>query len=161
MSSSYKLSRWDGVSNISALGYSSERIEIIFLALMDIINKQAAKGLIAQGRCIKRELIQIWINFVKSCLKELEWWTNKSTPTFDEYLVNGCETIGIGLFTGIYYLIGIELSEDILRSQEYQTLYRHAGLVTRLYNDYQGVIDQGAYQSNAVKACGLVELRLE
>ncbi|KAM7461940.1 hypothetical protein LguiA_030061 [Lonicera macranthoides] len=146
------IEKWDGVSNISALGYSSERIEIIFLALTDIINEHAAKGLIAQGRCIKRE----WINFVKSCLKELEWWTNKSTPTFDEYLVNGCETIGIGIFAGVYYFIGIELSEDILRSQEYQTLYRHAGLIGRLYNDYQGIIDQRDTDERKLNGCSLI-----
>lgn len=49
--------RWDGHSDVD--GYCSERNEIIFSALQEIINEQAAKGFIRQGRCIKHEIIKI------------------------------------------------------------------------------------------------------
>ena len=48
---------WDGHSD--SIGYYSKRNEIVFSALQHIINEQVANCFIAQGRCIKDELLEI------------------------------------------------------------------------------------------------------
>ena len=80
-----------------------------------------------------------WLDFVKCMLREVEWWKEKSTPSMEEYLTNGCETIGIGLFATAFYFLGVEFSQDALTSQEYKSLYKHVGIIVRLFNDYQGL----------------------
>ncbi|KAM7466314.1 hypothetical protein LguiB_013876 [Lonicera macranthoides] len=132
------LKKWTGNSDVDGY-YCSKRNEIVFSAIQEIINEQAAVGFIAQGRCIKHEILEIWAEFFKCCLQELDWWTNNAAPTMDEYITNRCSTIGIGFYSLNFYFLGPQLSKDLFRSEEYRTLFRHAGIIGGLFNDYQGI----------------------
>ncbi|KAM7466317.1 hypothetical protein LguiB_013879 [Lonicera macranthoides] len=52
------LKKWTGNSDVDGY-YCSKRNEIVFSAIQEIINEQAAVGFIAQGRCIKHEILEI------------------------------------------------------------------------------------------------------
>lgn len=69
----------------------------------------------------------------------MDWWTNNATPTFDEYMTNRGPTIGIELYSLNFYFLGPHLSQDLFRSEEYYTLFKHASIVGGLFNDYQGL----------------------
>ncbi|CAK9185449.1 unnamed protein product [Ilex paraguariensis] len=127
--------RWDGLSTAV---YCSENVEILYSALHDTINELAAKALIQQGRCVKHHLIEVWLDFLKCMMQEDEWVRSKSATTLEEYLPNGRISIALGptVLTTQYFL-GSALSEEIVRSAEYGSLFLHMGCTARLFNDLQ------------------------
>ncbi|KAF2320390.1 hypothetical protein GH714_027368 [Hevea brasiliensis] len=135
------IERWDQHSTID---YKSKEVEILFGAIYGTTNELAAKASIQQGRCIKRQLIDIWINFLKANLKEAEWARNKTIPTINEYLSNGYISFGLGpiILISLYFLE--PLSEEVVTSEEYKNLFMHTSLIARLINDRVTVEREGA-----------------
>ncbi|KAM7502846.1 hypothetical protein LguiB_001751 [Lonicera macranthoides] len=44
----------------------------------------------------------------------------------------------------------------MINSQDYQTLYWHAGIIVRLFNDYRGAIDKRDTVDRNMNACSLI-----
>ncbi|KAM7502842.1 hypothetical protein LguiB_001746 [Lonicera macranthoides] len=112
--------KWD---DHSAVGYSSERVEILFSIVQKSVDYFATRGF-------------IWVEFIKCMMKEVEWWREKTTPSMDEYVKNGRATVGVGLYCICFYFLGVEFSQDTMSTPEFQSLYKHGGLFIRLLNDY-------------------------
>ncbi|KAM7466016.1 hypothetical protein LguiB_013578 [Lonicera macranthoides] len=144
--------KWD---DHSAVGYSSERVEILFSKAKKSVDYFASRGFIAQGRCIRRELIEIWVDYIKSQMKEVEWWWKKETPSMDEYIINGCATIGVKTWLIGLYFLGVEFSKDTMSTPEFQSLYKHGGLLPRLLNDCHGIKERDKVQRK-INGCWLL-----
>ncbi|KAM7497482.1 hypothetical protein LguiA_021896 [Lonicera macranthoides] len=144
--------KWD---DHSAVGYSSERVEILFSIVQKSVDYFATRGFIVQGRCIKHELIELWVEFIKCMMKEVEWWREKATPSMDEYVKNGRATVGVGLYCICFYFLGVEFSQDTMSTPEFQSLYKHGGLFIRLLNDCQGIKEMDKVQRK-INGCWLL-----
>uniref|UniRef100_B9SIL7 Ent-sandaracopimaradiene synthase KSL3, chloroplastic n=1 Tax=Ricinus communis TaxID=3988 RepID=KSL3_RICCO len=133
--------RWDEHLTV---GYKSEEVKILFHAIYDTINDLADKAYRKQGRCVKRHLVDTWLIYLKSVLKEAEWVTNKTVTTMDEYISNGYISAGSGpiIFSSLYFLE--VLSEEIVNSEEYKNLYMHTSMICRLLNDRVQAKSDGA-----------------
>ncbi|KAH0986230.1 hypothetical protein GBA52_013407 [Prunus armeniaca] len=128
--------RWD--VNVS-VDCCSEHVEIIFSALKNTINEIGVKAFAQQGRSVTSDIIETWLDLLKSGLKEAEWLRNKSVPTMEEYMTNGYITIGIGpIVLPALYFVGHELSEEVVGSSELHELYGLMSTCGRLLNDIQG-----------------------
>ncbi|XP_065867881.1 terpene synthase 6, chloroplastic-like [Euphorbia lathyris] len=127
------LHKWDDHLTI---GFKSEKVEIIFNAMYGTINQLAAKARLQQGRCVRTHLVNLWILVMKNMLKEAEWARYNLVPTMYEYLAAGHITIGLGpvLLIALYFM-GYELSEHVVASQEYNSIYLHVSIIARLLND--------------------------
>ncbi|KAG5589209.1 hypothetical protein H5410_039723, partial [Solanum commersonii] len=80
-----------------------------------------------------------WLEVMKCMLIErLEWWTSKTMPSIEEYLYVTSIIFGSRLIplTTQYYL-GINISKDLLESDEIYGLCNCTGIVMRLLNDLQ------------------------
>ncbi|KAM7466015.1 hypothetical protein LguiB_013577 [Lonicera macranthoides] len=143
--------KWD---DHSAVGYSSERVEILFSEAQKSVDYFASKGFIVQGRCIRHELIE-WVDYIKSQMKEVEWWRKKETPSMDEYIINGGATIGVGLWVIGLYFLGAEFSKDTISTPEFQSLYKHGSLLPRLLNDCHGIKERDKVQRK-INGCWLL-----
>ncbi|XP_055819834.1 beta-phellandrene synthase (neryl-diphosphate-cyclizing), chloroplastic-like isoform X2 [Solanum dulcamara] len=128
--------RWDDYTNV---GYNSERVKVFFSVFYKSIEELAAIAEIKQGRSVKDHLTNLWLEVMKCMLIErLEWWTSKKMPNIEEYLYVTSITFGSRLIplTTQYYL-GINISKDLLESDEIYGLCNCTGIVMRLLNDLQ------------------------
>jgi hypothetical protein len=79
-----------------------------------------------------------WLNLLKSMLKEAEWLRDKSVPTMDEYMTNGCISFGLGpIVLSALYFVGPKLSEEVVRAPEIYHLFELMSTCARLLNDIQ------------------------
>ncbi|XP_049350174.1 beta-phellandrene synthase (neryl-diphosphate-cyclizing), chloroplastic-like [Solanum verrucosum] len=128
--------RWDDYASV---GYNSERVKVFFSVFYKSIEELATIAEIKQGRSVKNHLINLWLEVMKCMLIErLEWWTSKTMPSIEEYLYVTSITFGSRLvpLTTQYYL-GINISKDLLESDEIYDLCNCAGIFMRLLNDLQ------------------------
>ncbi|KAM7461960.1 hypothetical protein LguiA_030081 [Lonicera macranthoides] len=144
--------KWD---DHSAVGYASKRVEILFSEAQKSVDYFASRGFIVQGRCIRHELVELWVKYIKSQMKEVEWWMKKETPSMDEYIINGCGTIGVGLWVIGLYFLGVEFSKETMSTPEFQSLYKHGGLLPRLLNDCHGIKERDKVQRK-INGCWLL-----
>ncbi|KAK6944472.1 Terpene synthase, N-terminal domain [Dillenia turbinata] len=127
--------KWDIEENTI---FSSETVEIIFWALRGIICETADKAMKVQGRCVKDHIIEIWKDLLKSMWMEAEWTRDKIVSTMDEYMSAAIVSIALGpIILPAMYLLGPKLSEEVIRSSEYQELFKLLCICGRLLNDVQ------------------------
>ncbi|KAG5589204.1 hypothetical protein H5410_039718 [Solanum commersonii] len=109
--------RWDDYASV---GYKSERVKFFFSFFYKSIEELATIAEIKQGRSVKNHLTYLTI------------------PSIEEYLYVTSITFGSRLIslTTQYYL-GIEISKDILESDEIYGLWNCSGRIMRLLNDLQ------------------------
>ncbi|VVA26959.1 PREDICTED: ent-kaur-16-ene synthase [Prunus dulcis] len=130
------IEKWDVNVNVDCC---SEHVEIIFSALKNTINELGVKAFTRQGRSVTSDIIETWLDLLKSGLKEAEWLRNKSVPTMEEYMTNGYISIGIGpIVLPALYFVGHDLSEEVVGSSELHELYSLMSTCGRLLNDIQG-----------------------
>ncbi|KAK9266673.1 hypothetical protein L1049_005509 [Liquidambar formosana] len=114
----------------------SEQVEIIFSALHSTICEIGEKALTWQARSVTSHIIEIWLNLLKSMLKEAEWVRNKTVPTMEEYLTNGYVSFALGpIVLPALYFVGPKLSEEAVGNPEFQSLFKLMGTSGRLLND--------------------------
>ncbi|KAE8124499.1 hypothetical protein FH972_019378 [Carpinus fangiana] len=144
--------KWD--VNVSA-DCCSEKVEIIFSALHSTICEIGDKASTWQGRSVISDVIDIWLNLLKSMLKEAEWLRDKSVPTMDEYMTNGYISFALGpIVLPALYFVGPKLSEEVVRAPEIHHLFELMSTCGRLLNDIQSFkreSDEG--KLNAVSLC--------
>ncbi|MCD9559422.1 synthase [Datura stramonium] len=125
--------RWDEYTSV---GYHSERNEVIFLAIYNTVEELAAKAEIYQGRSVKDQLINLWLDGLKCMLIEVDWWTSKRTPSTEEYLSATCITFGtVCIVLTAQYFLGIKLPKSLIEGAEMNGLCECTGIVCRLLND--------------------------
>jgi hypothetical protein len=79
-----------------------------------------------------------WLNLLKSMLKEAEWLRDKSMPTMDEYMTNGCISFALGpIVLPALYFLGPKLSEEVVQAPEICHLFELMSTCGRLLNDIQ------------------------
>ncbi|KAI3719553.1 hypothetical protein L6452_20455 [Arctium lappa] len=140
----------------------SEEVQIIFLALKGAMYWIGERALKWQARNITSHLIEIWLDMLKSMLREAIWTRDDRVPTINEYMENGYVSLALGpIVLPVLYFVGPRLSEDIVRSSEYHDLFKLMSTQGRLLNDIQGFKRElKAGKLNAVTLhtkCGLVE----
>ncbi|XP_024018801.1 ent-kaur-16-ene synthase, chloroplastic isoform X2 [Morus notabilis] len=130
------MEKWD--VNLS-VDCCSKQVEIIFSALHNTISEIGAKAVVLQGRSAKNHVIEIWLDLLKSMLREAQWTKYKSVPTIDEYMTNGYVSFALGpIVLPALYFVGPKLSDDVVGHPELHHLYRLMSTSGRLLNDIQG-----------------------
>ncbi|VVB11584.1 unnamed protein product [Arabis nemorensis] len=119
--------------------YCSEQVEIIFLALRDTILETGEKAFAYQQRTVTHHIVKIWLDLLKSMLREAEWSSDKSTPSLEDYMENAHVSFALGpIILPATYLIGPLLPEKTIERPEYNQLYELVSTMGRLLNDIQG-----------------------
>ncbi|CAI0379003.1 unnamed protein product [Linum tenue] len=119
--------------------FCSEQVEILFTAIRGTIREIGDMALARQGRDVTRHINDIWVELVKSMLKEAEWSKNKCVPTMEEYMKNARVSFALGpIVLPALYLVGPKLSEEMVSSAEYKNLYEGMSTCGRLLNDWRG-----------------------
>ncbi|KAK9026101.1 hypothetical protein V6N11_038949 [Hibiscus sabdariffa] len=114
----------------------SEEVEIIFSALHDMISEIGEKAVAWQGRNIKTHVTEIWLDLLRSMLQEAQWLKQRAVPTMNEYVTNGYVSFALGpIILPALYFVGPRLSEDVVKSHEYNLLFKHVSTCGRLLND--------------------------
>ncbi|KAK2979350.1 hypothetical protein RJ640_000687 [Escallonia rubra] len=129
------IEKWDGHLATDIL---SKNVAVLFYSLYDTVNELAAKAFTVQGRCVKEHLIGLWLNAAKCMMKEAKWSRDELKPKTEEYISAAIVSIGYGMVSLItQYFLGPKLSENIVSSAEYATLYKHLSIITLLRNDIE------------------------
>ncbi|KAJ0042978.1 hypothetical protein Pint_18083 [Pistacia integerrima] len=117
----------------------SEEVRIIYSAIHSTICEIGEKAFTWQGRDVTSHVVEIWLNLLKSMLKEAEWLRNKSVPTVDEYMENAYVSFALGpIVLPAVYLVGPKLPEESVRHLEFHNLYKLMSTCGRLLNDIGG-----------------------
>ncbi|KAI4323268.1 hypothetical protein L6164_022888 [Bauhinia variegata] len=111
-------------------------VEIIFSALRGTICEIAEKAFKFQGRCVKVDVIKIWLDLMHSMMTETRWSMAKSVPTIDDYMANGYTSFALGpIVLPALFLVGPKLPSGIIQSPELNTLFKLMSTGGRLLND--------------------------
>uniref|UniRef100_A0A7N0T996 Ent-kaurene synthase n=1 Tax=Kalanchoe fedtschenkoi TaxID=63787 RepID=A0A7N0T996_KALFE len=144
--------------NVAATDSCSEDVGILFSAIHGTILEIGEKARKWQSHDVTSHIIEVWLDLLKSMSKEAEWQRNKYLPSLDEYIENGYISFALGpIVIPALYLVGPELSEEVMRSSEFQSLFKHMGTLGRLLNDIQGF----KRESEAGKLNAMTLLRMQ
>ncbi|CAL1399989.1 unnamed protein product [Linum trigynum] len=142
---------WHGHESI---GFCSEKVEIIFKAVYDATNEYIAKASLVQGRCVKHHFMDMWLVLLDCMWQEYVRGRDKIIPTMEEYIATGYVSVALGpvILVPMYFL-GCNLSEEAMRSKEYDDLFMNVSVIARLLNDLATIgreIAQGKENSLAL-----------
>ncbi|XP_054813764.1 ent-kaurene synthase, chloroplastic isoform X2 [Prosopis cineraria] len=128
--------RWDvDLSSVSC----SESVSIIFSAVRDTICEIGENSLKCQEHNATDHVKKIWLDLMRSMLKEAQWSKNKHVPTIDEYMENAYVSFALGpIVLPTLYLVGHKLPTDLAENPEYHRLYELMSTSGRLLNDFNG-----------------------
>lgn len=78
-------------------------------------------------------------------MTEAEWVRSQYVPTIDEYMTNANISYALGPIVLVpLYFLGHELSESVVKDEEYNELLRLMNTCCRLLNDVQGFEREGS-----------------
>ncbi|KAK1412196.1 hypothetical protein QVD17_33234 [Tagetes erecta] len=113
-----------------------EEVHILFLALKDVVSWIGDAAFKWQARDVTSHVIQCWLKLLNSMLTEAKWARYNVVPTMNEYIETSCVSFTLCTFVlPALYFIGPKLSEDVVHSSEYNTLYEIMSIHGRLIND--------------------------
>ncbi|KAL1815036.1 terpene synthase 6, chloroplastic [Daucus carota subsp. sativus] len=116
----------------------SEHVRIIFSALHHTICEIGESAFKRQAWHVTTHIIEIWLELLNSMLKEAEWTRDSYVPKLDEYMSNGFISFALGpIVLPTVYLIGPELSENVVQNGELRSLFKLMSTCGRLLNDIQ------------------------
>uniref|UniRef100_A0A0D3F6P4 Uncharacterized protein n=1 Tax=Oryza barthii TaxID=65489 RepID=A0A0D3F6P4_9ORYZ len=100
-------------------------------ALYTTVNEIGAKASALQGYDITKYLLET---------TEAEWQRSQYVPKFEEYMECGVTSLthGATVISGMFF-IGVKLTDDIIKHQEYNEIFRLVGTCGRLLNDIRGI----------------------
>nr|XP_051218985.1 ent-kaur-16-ene synthase, chloroplastic-like [Lolium perenne] len=134
--------KWD---EHQELQFYSESVEILFFAIYTTVNQLGESASALQNRDVRKHMIELWIETLRSMSAEAEWVTSQYVPTINEYMTNANLSYGLGpIIPASLYFVGQELSESVVRDQEYNELIRLMNICCRLLNDIQGYEREGS-----------------
>ncbi|XP_054817240.1 ent-kaur-16-ene synthase, chloroplastic-like [Prosopis cineraria] len=117
----------------------SETVKILFLVLKKTITETATQAFKVQGHSVLNHLIQMWVDLLRSELKEAEWLRSKCVPSIEEYERNGITSMALGpVIMSVGYLLGAKLPQAITECAEWNYLLEVVSLYGRYLNDVNG-----------------------
>ncbi|KAM3390515.1 hypothetical protein ACQJBY_012235 [Aegilops geniculata] len=127
--------KWD---EHQELQFYSERVKILFCAIYTTVNRIGEMAFAVQNRDVRKHLIELWIDALRSMMTEAEWARSQYLPTTDEYMTNANVSYIMGpIVLPPLYFVGQELLESVVKDQEYDELFRLMSTNGRLLNDIQ------------------------
>ncbi|XP_078166440.1 ent-kaur-16-ene synthase, chloroplastic-like isoform X1 [Carex rostrata] len=124
--------------------FYSEQVQIIYMAIHGYINELATKAFPLHNRDIKDHLVKIWLSLLRSMMTESRWQRNKSIPTMEEYMANGAVSFALGpIILPALYFVGPKITEEIIKHEEYDHMFRLVSTCGRLLNDVRGFGREG------------------
>ncbi|XP_037480705.1 ent-kaur-16-ene synthase, chloroplastic-like [Triticum dicoccoides] len=120
--------------------FRSKQVKILFYAIYTIVNQLGAVDSAIQNRDVRKHLIELWLQLLRSMMSEAEWRMRKYVPTVEQYMSNAVVSFTLGpiVLTSLYF-IGPKLSGCVVQDQEYNELFRLTSTIGRLLNDIQGL----------------------
>ncbi|CAO2039327.1 unnamed protein product [Urochloa humidicola] len=127
--------KWDAHREV---GFFSEHVRVLFFAVYNTSNKIGTMAAKIQNRRVIGHIAQLWLDYLRVNMTIADWTARSYVPTMEEYMPVGETSYALGpiLLTPMY-LVGPELSEDMIRCPEYKELFRHTSICGRLLNDLQ------------------------
>ncbi|KAF3339808.1 ent-kaur-16-ene synthase [Carex littledalei] len=133
--------KWDGKCDKE---FYSKQVQIIYMAIHGNINELATKAFALQNQDITDHLVKIWLSLLRSMMTESKWQRNKSIPTVEEYMANGTVSFALGpIILPALYFVGPKITEEIIKHDEYDHLFRLVSTCGRLLNDIRGFGREG------------------
>lgn len=134
--------KWDGHHKDE---FYSEQVKIVFCALYTTVNQLGAKASAIQDRDVTKNLIEIWLQLLRSMMTEAEWQRCQYVPTVEEYIANAVVSFALGpIVLPALYFVGPKILEYVVEDQEYNELFRLMSTCGRLLNDSQGFEREGS-----------------
>ncbi|KAM0863694.1 hypothetical protein ACQ4PT_044419 [Festuca glaucescens] len=134
--------KWD---EYHELQFCSETVRILFFAIYTTVNQLGERASAVQNRDVRKHLVELWIQTLRSALSEAEWVRSQYVPTIDEYMINANISYGLGpIVPPSLYLLGHEILETVVKDQEMNELFRLMSTCGRLLNDIQGFEREGS-----------------
>lgn len=149
------IEKWDAHKGIE---FFSKDVEILFRAIYDTNTQIAAMGAEVQNRSVVDHIAEVWVDLVRAFMVEAEWTKNMHVPTMEEYIPIAEVSSALGpIVVPSLYLVGPQLSEDMIRNPEYRNLLWHLRICIRLLNDintYKKEMSEGYINSILLHAFG-------
>ncbi|KAL9272006.1 Ent-kaurene synthase 5, chloroplastic-like protein [Drosera capensis] len=117
----------------------SEKVQMVFSALHRTVSEITDQACRYQDRNVALHVYEVWHRLIKSMWREAEMSRENSVPTMEEYLENAYISFALGpIVLPALYLLGLKLSQEAIRSEEYNNLYKFMSTCGRLLNDVRG-----------------------
>nr|UZT70949.1 terpene synthase 4 [Paeonia delavayi] len=125
--------RWD----VKAIGDLPEYMKICYLAMLNFAHEMSTDILKDAGINILPYIKKEWATLCSSYLVEARWFSIKYTPTVEEYLQNGCTSVGgHAAMVHAYFLTGCTIKDNWLDCLKHGSEHIHwSSLITRLSDD--------------------------
>ncbi|CAL5021384.1 unnamed protein product [Urochloa decumbens] len=153
------IERWDTHASI---GFCSDVVEILFLAVYKTNNQIGARAANVQKRRVIDHIAEVWVSVVRAFMVEAEWTRKSHVPTMEEYMPVAEVSTALGpAVTTSLYLVGPELSEEMIRGSEYNNLLRQMYTCIRFMNDLhtnEKESSQGCINSVLLRAMSLASI---
>ncbi|PIN18645.1 (-)-alpha-terpineol synthase [Handroanthus impetiginosus] len=129
----YVIQRWD----IKSMEQLPHYMQVMFLALNNLINEIAYDVLKDQGIVIIPYLRKLWADLSQSYFQEAKWQYEKYKPTLQEYVENGWISISAPvILCHAFLLLANPIEIEVVQSLfKYHNVVRLAGIILRLVND--------------------------
>jgi len=119
------IDKWDAHEEV---GFCSQSVEIVFRAVYHTSNLLGVKAAAVQNRSVIHHIVELGA----------EWTMSGHLLSLEEYMEVTVPSFGLGpIALKPLYLIGPELTEEVVRSLEYHEMFRHVATCTRHLNDLQ------------------------
>jgi len=128
--------KWDEHSRD---GFYSEQVKILFYAIYTTVNQLGTMASEVQNRDVRKHMIELWLQMLRSMMTETEWRMARYVPTIEEYMANAIVSLALGpiVLTSLYF-VEEKLLGCIINDEEYNALFRLMSTCGRLLNDIQG-----------------------
>ncbi|PAN20858.1 hypothetical protein PAHAL_3G415900 [Panicum hallii] len=147
------IEKWDAHEEVD---FCSETVEIVFRAVYHTSNLLGAKAAAVQNRSVIHHIAELWADLARAMMAEAEWTLRGHVPSLEEYMAVTVPSFGLGpIALTSLYLIGPELTEEMVRSREYGEMLRRVATCARLLNDlrtYEREEEQGKATSVLLRA---------
>ncbi|KAF3338368.1 ent-kaur-16-ene synthase [Carex littledalei] len=93
-----------------------------------------------------------WLSLLRSMMTESKWQRNKSIPTVEEYMANGTISFALGpIILPALYFLGPKITDEIIKHDEYDHLFRLVSTYGRLLNDIRSIERDGKLNSVSLR----------
>jgi len=130
------VNRWDEHSQDE---FCSEEVKILFYAIYTTTNQLGALASEVQNRDVRKHLIELWQQLLRSMMIEADWRMRQYVPTIEEYMENAVVSFTLApILLPASYFVRQTLLGCVVDGQEYNELFRLMGTCCRLLNDIKG-----------------------
>ncbi|KAL6634117.1 hypothetical protein ACP70R_026788 [Stipagrostis hirtigluma subsp. patula] len=127
------IEKWDTYNEI---GFRSEHVEILFFAVYKTNSLIGEKAAEVQNRRVIGHIAKLWLDYLRANMMEAEWSTTRYVPTMEEYMPIAEASIAMGpILATSLYLVGPEISENMISDPEYKDMLRLISICCRHLND--------------------------